>query len=130
MVMTYKIFRFKFPADIGENRISLLDEEQRISNKMKFHKLKNGTLFVRVKSNQCHQFHSTDRIDFGLKKEDIKKVVMKIYLSIENNKNKAIKACDDHVRRLKNEVLYPPILSNLNNFFRTLCHSSCSKRIQ
>ena len=108
-------FRLKYPADLQESRLILLDETQPLSNKMKAYVHPNGTWMFKVRSNVCHMFHSSDRINIGFRIENIPNTRLRLYLSIDGVKKAVIKSCADHNRRLKNKVFSNTQISHITN---------------
>ena len=90
--------------DESSKTIKLLNENPRISNKMKYFEKENGTWLARLRSNQCHQFHSNDSIAIGIVKKDCENLIMKITIRMKNNKLKAIKCCENHSQKFRSKV--------------------------
>ena len=84
----------------------LIDPQPDISNKMKFYTENNGNWMIRVRTNQCHQFHDNDRINIGFIKMDLNDITMKISLRIMGKESHPIKSCQNHAAKYRNKVRF------------------------
>ena len=82
----------------------MLNENPRLSNKMKFYEKQDGTWLARIRANQCHSYHSNDAIAIGLVKEDYDDLTIKAYLQMKNNKLQPIKPCENHAEKFSTKV--------------------------
>ena len=94
-------------------KIKLLNENPKLANKMKFYAREDGTWLLRVRTNQCHSFHSNDAIHFGVVKEQVDDLTMKIYVRMKNNRLKTIKPCENHSKKFRVKVKYDQNLSKI-----------------
>ena len=78
---------------------------------MKFHELANGNWLLRVRINQCHLFHGSDRINLGFKRTEIEGTKIKIYLKLKERGPSKVAACPSHSAKFNSKVrnvIYEP----------------------
>ena len=82
----------------------MLNDNPKLSNKMKFFEKQDGTWLARIRSNQCHSFHSNDAINIGIVKEDYDELTIKAYIQMKNNKLQPVKPCENHAEKFGTKV--------------------------
>ena len=97
-------FRCKFPIEDGVKKIQMLNDNPKISAKMKYYVPTDGPWLCRIRTNQCHLFHSNDSISIGVVKEDLPDLKMKIGVRMKNNSAKTIKPCTTHEEKFRSKV--------------------------
>ena len=82
----------------------MLNDNPKISAKMKFFEPVSGPWLCRIRTNQCHTFHSNDAISIAVIKEEAPDLVMKIGVRKKDNVTKAIKPCQNHEDKFRSKV--------------------------
>ena len=94
------------PLNDNMAKIRLLEENPKVSNKMKVFMPNTGPWLLRIRNNSCHMFHGSDAIQIGIIKEQVQDLTMTISIRMLEKKYQTLKNCQRHAEKFNSKVIF------------------------